>query len=449
MKHTLQIITQSEKWEIRVTSEVLILNKHAIVLGADSAVTTSGAESKQSRYSKSANKIFEIAQNGSVAATIYGNSHIDLVPWELAIKLFRRHLGKTTFSKVSEYSTALLEFLKANDTLFPQELRSSWVEQQFDSSLKLVVEGAKSSSPKLVNAELPVADRALLWATEVKRIRELLTSKSMSASLTQPELDALLKNLTPWVARAQSQIDAVPALSAVNATELAELGHMARYFFPEMILGTTGVVIAGYGEDQIFPAYEHLNIYGHVGGELSFLRLNGFEVTHRESAMIQPLAQASMINMFTEGFSPSLEQILSKEGEKVFNSVFIELASRGIAVDQATQAAIVQKCHPEFMHGWKRENWTENFNPLLGVIQNLSVQEMAHLAESLLGLESLKERVTSASESVGGPIDVAAITKSEGLVWIKRKHYFDASLNMRYVSRLERSFEQGDFGVTS
>ena len=69
------------------------------------------------------------------------------------------------------------------------------------------------------------------------------------------------------------------------------------------------------------------------------------------------------------------------------------------------------------------------------------LQEMAHLAESLLGLESLKERVTSASESVGGPIDVAAITKSEGLVWIKRKHYFDASLNMRYVSRLERSFE--------
>jgi hypothetical protein len=62
-----------------VTSEVLILNKHAIVLGADSAVTTSGAESGQSRYSKSANKIFEIAQNGSVAATIYGNSHIDLV----------------------------------------------------------------------------------------------------------------------------------------------------------------------------------------------------------------------------------------------------------------------------------------------------------------------------------------------------------------------------------
>lgn len=424
-----------------MTSEVLILNKHAIVMGADSAVTTSGAESGQSRYSKSANKIFEIAQNGSVAATIYGNSHIDLVPWELAIKHFRRHLGKTTFSKVSDYSTALLEFLKANDTLFPPGFRSSWVEYQFDNSLKQVVEEAKLGSPELVDAALPVADRALLWAKEVKRIREALTNKGMSASLTQLELDALLQNLTPWVSRAQSQIDAVPALSAVNATELAELGHMIRYCFPEFILGSTGVVIAGYGEDQIFPAYEHLNIYGHIGGELSFLRLKGFEVTHGGSAMIQPLAQASMINTFTDGFSPSLEQILNVESKKVFDLIFTELTTRGIAVDHATQTAIVQKCHPEFMQGWMRENWTKNFHPLLVVIQNLSVQEMAHLAESLLGLESLKERVTSASESVGGPIDVAAITKSEGLVWIKRKHHFDASLNMRYLSRLERSFE--------
>lgn len=91
------------------------------------------------------------------------------------------------------------------------------------------------------------------------------------------------------------------------------------------------------------------------------------------------------------------------------------------------------------MKAWKRENWRLNFNPLVQVILSLSIQEMAHLAESLLGLESLKERVTLPSESVGGPIDVAAITKSEGLVWIKRKHYFEADLNLRYATRLQRA----------
>ncbi|MET0207458.1 MAG: hypothetical protein ABW220_00375 [Burkholderiaceae bacterium] len=64
-----------------MTSEVLILNKKAVVIGADSAVTTSSGNDRP-RYSKSANKIFELTQRGSVAAAIYGSAGIDGVPWE-------------------------------------------------------------------------------------------------------------------------------------------------------------------------------------------------------------------------------------------------------------------------------------------------------------------------------------------------------------------------------
>ena len=43
--------------------------------------------------------------------------------------------------------------------------------------------------------------------------------------------------------------------------------------------------------------------------------------------------------------------------------------------------------------------------------------------------------VTKPSETVGGPVDVAVITKNEGLVWIKRKLFFDPGLNSRYLQR--------------
>ena len=36
------------------------------------------------------------------------------------------------------------------------------------------------------------------------------------------------------------------------------------------------------------------------------------------------------------------------------------------------------------------------------------------------------------AETVGGPIDVAVISKSEGFIWIKRKLYFDKNLNNHY-----------------
>lgn len=78
---------------------------------------------------------------------------------------------------------------------------------------------------------------------------------------------------------------------------------------------------------------------------------------------------------------------------------------------------------------------TDHDDPLRRVVGFLPVDEMAELAETLINLQSLKEKVTKPSETVGGPVDVAVITRAEGLVWIRRKHYFDPSINSRYFNR--------------
>jgi hypothetical protein len=144
--------------------------------------------------------------------------------------------------------------------------------------------------------------------------------------------------------------------------------------------------------------------------------------------------------MFTDGFGPSSAEVIDRKSRESMSEVISRLRGEGVDISDDVAQRVVNDCHGEFSIGWKKQNWNDNYNPLINVLETLSVQEMAHLAESLLGLESLKERVTSPSESVGGPIDVAAISKSEGLVWIKRKHYFDADINLRYAARLNRSF---------
>ena len=50
-------------------------------------------------------------------------------------------------------------------------------------------------------------------------------------------------------------------------------------------------------------------------------------------------------------------------------------------------------------------------------------------------VRSLKERVTRPSASVSRPIDVAVISKNDGFIWIKRKHYFDPKLNPRFFAK--------------
>lgn len=421
-----------------MTSEVLILNKRAIVLGADSAVTTSGGE--HPRYSKSANKIFELCQSASVAAAIYGNASVDMVPWELAIKLFRKELGIKNFNTLSEYGGALFGFLNANNKLFPEKRRREAISAQFDQGVKVVLQEAKVYNEGIFDPVLTEEQRAALWSGAALRIEDLLQRKGIAAPLSRAGLDVLLGNLDEWTDRARAQISLIPEFAGVDPQKLAEFAHRVRYCFPSFILlSPTGVVVAGYGEEQIYPAYEQFDVYGHIGDELYYRLDTRFQIDEDGIAMIKPLAQTSMIDMFTDGFSSSLEQIMGVQGRLAINQVFDELNAAGVGVDPIVTARISDACHRKFMESWKTENWRQNFHPLLSVIQSLSIPEMAHLAESLLSLESLKERVTSPSESVGGPIDVAAITKTEGLVWIKRKHYFDAGLNLRYTARLERS----------
>jgi hypothetical protein len=70
----------------------------------------------------------------------------------------------------------------------------------------------------------------------------------------------------------------------------------------------------------------------------------------------------------------------------------------------------------------------------MDMVQILPKDELALMAESLVNLDKFKRRVSSQSETVGGPIDVALITKGDGFVWVRRKHYFRPELNLRQMA---------------
>jgi hypothetical protein len=51
-----------------------------------------------------------------------------------------------------------------------------------------------------------------------------------------------------------------------------------------------------------------------------------------------------------------------------------------------------------------------------------------------VNLTSFKRHVTRDAETVGGPIDMAVISRADGFIWIKRKHYFKKELNPQFFS---------------
>ena len=57
-------------------------------------------------------------------------------------------------------------------------------------------------------------------------------------------------------------------------------------------------------------------------------------------------------------------------------------------------------------------------------LEDYDLQSMAALAESLIDLTGFHRILTFQQEGVGGPVDLAVITKNNGFTWLKRKSWY-------------------------
>lgn len=60
----------------------------------------------------------------------------------------------------------------------------------------------------------------------------------------------------------------------------------------------------------------------------------------------------------------------------------------------------------------------------------MSIQDNIELAEFLVDLTEKYSKYAPGPQTVGGPIEIAAITKHEGFKWIRRKHYYSRDINI-------------------
>jgi hypothetical protein len=169
------------------------------------------------------------------------------------------------------------------------------------------------------------------------------------------------------------------------------------------------------------------------------------EVTSRRkvTGKILPFAQREMVDRFLYGIDPEFEQVIEqyirraveKSGGAIANAL-PRCRSRNAreklqsSISSATNAAV--------------STWRERMVPaykghFMHDVQNvvflMPKQELASLAQELINLTSVKRKFSSGPESVGGPIDVATISRIDGFVWVSRKHYFEPDLNPRYFHR--------------
>jgi hypothetical protein len=66
---------------------------------------------------------------------------------------------------------------------------------------------------------------------------------------------------------------------------------------------------------------------------------------------------------------------------------------------------------------------------LPAVMAAMPLQDAIDLAEFMVDLTIKFSRFRLGAPTVGGPVEIAAISKHEGFRWVKRKYYFDRQFN--------------------
>jgi hypothetical protein len=131
-------------------------------------------------------------------------------------------------------------------------------------------------------------------------------------------------------------------------------------------------------------------------------------IDHSLPATLNAFAQTSMSDSFSLGFSEDVYKALMAiltQNLKDFAGTICDAAGAQIgAIPDLDE--LIGKARHGISEGWFDSARREHSYPLRRVLGDLPVEEMAELAETLVNLQSLKEKVTKPSASVGGPVDV-------------------------------------------
>ncbi|HEX2846257.1 MAG TPA: hypothetical protein VHN59_06890 [Chitinophagaceae bacterium] len=430
-----------------MTAIVGVLNSRAFAIAADSAVTVTGNNGKKV-YNRS-NKIFTLSKVHPVGIAIYSSADFLGIPLESAIKLYRQKLKDKSFSTIEGYKNDFLVFLKSLVPNVGAELKS-------DNFYGFC---GKTYHPLInsVLAKIRQFDTQGLEADEIDAQYDQFVTESITEQRTiidgLDKADYIQKSQDEFVAFHQLQLTEVSNYIQGKIVELhptyllkpASINALNDLFYQminvEWIFEVlSGLVFFGFGDDEMYPSTCQVLVGSTLCNIPRIRELSDTKIVPGQlNSNIIPYAQADVTETVLTGVDPKYIQTMQTSIESSFNDVAIGIAP--LLADQTQAQDIVDFINnvgQELIQKLNDFQFSAITGPLLEVLAHMGKEDMAELAESLVNITSIKRKFTSSDssdESVGGPVDVAVVTKGDGFIWIKRKHYFDIQNNTGFSEK--------------
>lgn len=413
-----------------MTAIVGFLNKHCVAVAADSAVTFGNTH----KVVNSANKIFSLSKYAPVGIATYNNASFMGTPWEIIIKQYRKELGDRKFPHLGDYTSDFIGYLHTKKFFVADEVQKTHLFNMMYNVYNIVC-----NDKSLVS--LPEKDKQKklteLFMQSIPFLQKCEQRSEEFQNYTFEDFSKYAKDVVASIVEKNEYL---------KDEKTQEMFVQFVYEYAKalvMDISTTGLVFFGYGEDEIYPSLDNIEIANAFDNRLRYAINKNNEAhigddANSQQAAIRPFAQTDVTTTILRGVHPRLTQTFSNTYLQSLQMVQTEVLS--LIPEDDAHAEVrdkisninLQKISQDYSNLMFTDLQTNYTDHLLDTITHLDKEDLANMAESLVSLTSLIRRMSPGEETVGGPIDVAIVSKGDGFIWKKRKHYFEPALNEQF-----------------
>ena len=406
-----------------MTSEIAVMNQRAVALAADSAVTLIGGGSVVVRNDQ--RKLYTLVEGRPIGLMFFGVADMMGHPWEHLIEHYQKKVKPADFAHVRDHAANFTGMMDNLEEFFPRARGKDEYRRLLASVFRYVFHLAQFLSES-AGEEKP--DTNAILTSAIERVWNDYQFRDDGSA--RPDLGCFPPNFGQIVARDYAkEIDEIVvygfkqfALAPQTTQKLKDMAIwcVVKDLFLEDV---TGLVFAGFGKDERYPAVVTYFVSAIVGGYLKRAEASFDAIDTETRSKIRVFADSEVTNAFIRGIDFNLERRLFGGFRMMMSGLVDQVV--GAFPDSSAKEDVRQRFQRDFVPRYVdafrymiSDYQQQTFvNPILRVLEIAARNELAETAKELVGLNIFKKRIMAQKETVGGAIDVAVISRENGFQW--------------------------------
>ncbi len=409
-----------------MTSEIILMNRNVLTIGADSAMTSWAGG--RYRIANEAEKIFTLGKDTPLAIMIYNSADILGHPWQSVIGEFIDVHGKTDFASVEDLASTFFSHLDSHVSLFEPEEEERWFALTLNVIYSQIIHLARERlqfAGMTDDRSLGREEAAVMAINFVHRAfhdeeGNQLPNLDCFADTTPDEVYAKFGDTVDAVIRDHFGDLTDDAAAIAKLRDIAGFAVVKELFLERMIM--SGLVFAGFGSDQMYPTFDEYFVSTVFNNRVKRRRHYLNQVSSKNQASVSFFADSDASVGFLRGIDSDTAGFIFGASEFFLTRMsgpFVEQLDYldGTQKQKLTQS-LVREFSPVFhqsvLGALDDKVEQDRITPFLDVVNSMGPDEMGTMTADLVNLNILRKKVVNEEGTVGGPVRVFTMSKRGG-----------------------------------